>query len=159
MPHAKVTHLPRWMLAPRRGTSALAPCLAALALAACASGPEPILYPNDRLRAVGEAQAEQDIAACRGLAADAGATAGSDPTRRAAGSTAAGGAIGGASGAVGGAILGSPGTGAAVGAATGATAGLLRALFRGGGAEPSPAYRNFVDRCLRERGYDPVGWE
>ena len=78
--------------------------------------------------------------------------------RRAGGeSGAVGGAIGGATGAVGGAILGRPGTGAALGAATGATAGLMRSLFRRD--EPSQAYRGFVDRCLRERGYDPVGWE
>jgi len=137
--------------------------LAALALigtlAACASGPRPILYPNDRLQAVGQAQADHDIAECRELAANAGASAGADKARRAAGGTAVGGAIGGATGAVGGAILGRPGTGAAVGAATGATAGLLRSVFSGGGGQPSPAYRNFVDRCLRERGYEPVGWE
>jgi Glycine-zipper domain len=128
------------------------------ALAGCASGPKPILYPNDRLQAVGQVQADQDIAECREMAASAGASAGSGKARQAAGNTAAGGAIGGATGAVGGAILGAPGTGAAVGAATGATAGLLRSMFSGGGG-PSPAYRNFVDHCLRERGYDPVGWE
>jgi hypothetical protein len=136
--------------------------LAALALigtlAGCASGPKPILYPNERLKAVGRTQADQDIAECRELAADAGASAGSDNTRRTAGNTAAGGAIGGATGAVGGAILGNAGTGAAVGAATGATASLMHSIFSGGGG-PSPAYRNFVDHCLRERGYDPVGWE
>jgi hypothetical protein len=136
--------------------------LAALALigtlAACASGPRPILYPNDRLQAVGQAEADRAVAECRELAESAGASGGSGDVGQAAGSTAAGGAIGGATGAVGGAILGRPGTGAAVGAATGATAGLLRSIFSGGG-QPSPAYRNFVDRCLRERGYEPVGWE
>ena len=108
MPHVKVTHLPRRMPLPwpRRGTAVLALYLAALALAACASGPKPILYPNDRLRAVGQAEADRAIAECRELAEGAGASAGSGDARRAAGSTAAGGAIGGASGAVGGAILG-----------------------------------------------------
>lgn len=127
-----------------------------LALAACA-GPEPVLYPNDHLRAVGQARAEEDIAACRAMAANAGASPGADQAGRTATSTAAGGAIGGATGAVGGAILGRPGTGAAVGAATGATAGFMRSLFRR--PQPSAAYRNFVDRCLRERGYEPVGWD
>jgi outer membrane lipoprotein SlyB len=129
-----------------------------LALGACASSPEPVLYPNERLQAVGSAQAEQDIAECRALAEGAGASEGTSDARRAAGGTVAGGAVGGASGAVGGAILGSPGTGAAVGAATGATAGLMRSIFRGGSG-PSAAYRNVVDRCLRERGYEPMGWE
>jgi outer membrane lipoprotein SlyB len=140
------------------GPPALLLALWSLALTGCASGPKPILYPNDQLQAVGQAEADRAIAECRELADSAGASAGSGDAGRAAGSTAAGGAIGGATGAVGGAILGRPGTGAAVGAATGATAGLLRSIFSGGG-QPSPAYRNFVDRCLRERGYEPVGWE
>ena len=132
--------------------------LAALALGACASGPQPVLYPNEQLQVMGQAQAEQDIAECRALAESAGASEGTSDARRAAGSTAAGGAMGGATGAVGGAILGRPGTGAAVGAATGATAGLMRSIFSGGSG-PSAAYRNVVDRCLRERGYEPMGWE
>jgi hypothetical protein len=131
--------------------------LMAVALAGCA-GPKPILYPNDQLRAVGQAQADQDIAECRELAEQAGASAGSSTARRTAGQTVAGGAIGGAVGAAGGAVLGRPGTGAAFGAATGATASMLRSTF-GGGSEPSQAYRNVVDRCLRERGYEPAGWE
>jgi Glycine-zipper domain len=146
-------------IARARSRAALVIGLSALALVGCASGPKPILYPNDRLRAVGEAQADQDITECREVAESAGASAGSGKAGRAAGSTVAGGAIGGASGAVGGAILGSPGTGAAVGAATGATAGLLRSIFSGGGSGPSAAYRNVVERCLRERGYEPAGWE
>ena len=74
-----------------------------------------------------------------------------------AGSTAAGGAIGSASGAVGGAVVGHPGRGAVVGAAAGATGGFLRGLFRR--SPPSNAYKQFVQRCLKERGYDSVGWE
>src|SRR5688572_27665796 len=84
-----------------RARPAAALVVTALTLAACASGPEPILYPNDRLQAVGRAQAEQEIAECRELAESAGASAGSSEVDRAAGSTVAGGAIGGASGAVG----------------------------------------------------------
>jgi hypothetical protein len=126
-------------------------------LAGCAAAARPILYPNDHLRAVGQAQADADLAECRRLAEGAGASGGAGQGERAARGTAVGGAIGGATGAVGGAILGRPGTGAALGAATGATAGFLRSLF--GRSEPSTAYRGFVDRCLRERGYDPVGWE
>jgi hypothetical protein len=128
-----------------------------LAVAGCASEARPVLYPNDHLSAVGQAQADADLAECRHLAETAGASGGEERGEGAARGTAVGGAIGGATGAVGGAILGRPGTGAAVGAATGATAGLMRSLFRR--SEPSQAYRGFVDRCLRERGYDPVGWE
>jgi Glycine-zipper domain len=128
-----------------------------LAVAGCAAAARPVLYPNAHLSAVGQAQADADIADCRRLAEAAGASGGSSQGEQAARGGVVGGAIGGATGAVGGAILGRPGTGAAVGAATGATAGLMRSLFRR--SEPSSAYRGFVDRCLRERGYDPVGWE
>ena len=128
-----------------------------LALAGCASAARPVLYPNDHLQAVGQAQADADLAECRQLAGSAGASGGTGQAESSARSAGVGGAIGGATGAVGGAILGRPGTGAAFGAATGATAGLMRSLF--GRSEPSAAYRGFVDRCLRERGYEPVGWE
>jgi outer membrane lipoprotein SlyB len=69
----------------------------------------------------------------------------------------AGGAIGSAAGTVGGAVVGHPGRGAMVGAASGATAGFLRGLFRR--APPSNTHKRFVQRFLKERGYDPVGWE
>jgi hypothetical protein len=127
------------------------------AASGCASEPRPILYPNAHLSAVGQAQADADLAECRRMAAAAGASAGSGQGEQAARDATVGGAIGGATGAAGGAILGAPGTGAAVGAATGATANFMRSLFRRD--EPSQAYRGFVDRCLRERGYEPVGWE
>ena len=74
-----------------------------------------------------------------------------------AGSTAVGGGVGGATGAVGGAISGGVGLGAAVGAAMGATVGLFRGLFRA--SEPTPAYKSFMNRCLKDRGYESIGWE
>jgi Glycine-zipper domain len=126
------------------------------AVAACAS-PRPILYPNAHLSAVGQAQADADLADCQRLAETAGASAGATQGGQAARDAAVGGAIGGAAGAAGGAVLGRPATGAAFGAATGATANFMRSLFRRD--QPSQAYRSFVDRCLRERGYEPVGWE
>jgi hypothetical protein len=125
-------------------------------LGGCA-GPSPVLYPNSHYQAVGQATAERDIADCRRVADQAGANRGTGRGEAAAGGTVAGGAIGGAAGAAGGAIAGAPGTGAAIGAASGAAAGLVRSLFRSDG--PSQAYRNVVDRCLRERGYEPAGWD
>jgi hypothetical protein len=138
---------------------ALLHCLAlglASGLGGCA-GPSPVLYPNSHYQTVGQATAERDIADCRRVADQAGADRGSGQGEAAAGSTVAGGAIGGAAGAAGGAVAGAPGTGAAIGAASGAAAGFVRSLFRSDG--PSQAYRNVVDRCLRERGYEPVGWD
>ncbi|MEO5957101.1 MAG: glycine zipper family protein [Nitrospiraceae bacterium] len=125
-------------------------------IAGCAA-PKPILYPNAHLQQVGEEVADRDIAECREMATDAGATASQGKGGQVAGGTAAGGAIGSASGAVGGAVVGHPGRGAMVGAAAGATGGFLRRLFRR--SPPSNAYKQFVQRCLKERGYDPVGWE
>ncbi len=127
-----------------------------LLVAGCAA-PKPILYPNGHLQQVGKEVADRDIDECREMAKDAGATASQGKSGQVAGSTAAGGAIGSAAGAVGGAVVGHPGRGAMVGAASGATAGLLRGLFRR--SPPSNAHKQFVQRCLKERGYDPVGWE
>ena len=129
---------------------------AVLALAGCAA-PSPVLYPNAHLESVGRAQADRDIADCETLARNNGANPAAGSGERAARNTAVGGAAGGATGAVGGAILGSAGRGAAFGAATGATAGLMRSIFSR--PQPSGAYKTFVDRCLAERGYEPVGWD
>lgn len=121
------------------------------------SAPKPVLYPNAHYQQVGESGAEQDIAECSELAKEAGAKPSQGKTERVAGGTAAGGAIGSAAGAVGGAVVGHPGRGAMIGAASGATGGFLRSLFRR--SAPSGAYKQFVTRCLQERGYIPVGWE
>jgi outer membrane lipoprotein SlyB len=124
-------------------------------LMGCAGARQPVLYPNAHTQQVGKAQADQDVATCRALASQyAQRGAGKEVAR----DTALGGAGGAAVGAVGGAVSGyGAGRGAGVGAATGATTGLLRGLFRG--TEPNPIYKNFVDRCLRERGYDVIGWQ
>lgn len=134
----------------------LLPILTLLLMSGCAA-PKPILYPNAHLKQVGESAAAQDIEDCSAMAKEAGATPSQGKGGQVAGSTAAGGAIGSAAGAVGGAVVGHPGRGAMVGAAGGATGGLLRGLFRK--SPPSQAFKQFVNRCLQERGYEPVGWE
>jgi hypothetical protein len=127
-----------------------------LFLSGC-TAPKPILYPNAHFQQIGKAGAEQDIVECSDMAKEAGARSSQGKTGQVAGSTAGGGAIGSAAGAAGGAVVGHPGRGAMIGAASGATGGLLRGLFRK--SPPSASYQQFVNRCLRERGYDPVGWE
>ena len=129
----------------------------ALTIMACA-GPRPVLYPNAHYRNVGERVAASDIEGCRQLADAAGANRDPGKVTRTAGQTAEGGAIGAASGAVGGAIVGSAGIGAAVGAACGATAALLRSIFWGAPAT-SQAHIAYVNRCLSDLGYEPVGWQ
>ena len=125
-----------------------------LLLLSC-TGPKPVLYPNDHYETVGHEQAELDITECRNLA-DAH-TSSSNKGREVAQGTAVGAGVGAASGAVIGAIQGSAGKGAAIGAAVGATGGLLRSVLRKSG--PSRTYKNFVNTCLKERGYKPIGWE
>jgi uncharacterized membrane protein len=128
-----------------------------LAITGC-SGPRPILYPNAHYKDVGQEAAEQDIAECRAMAVAAGATPGKSKAAETAKKSAAGAGVGAASGAVGGAVIGSAGRGAAIGAAGGATAGLLRGLLFGS-SKPNQAYINFVNKCLKERGYALAGWE
>jgi hypothetical protein len=130
---------------------------ATLALAGCATS-RPILYPNAHYQSVSAEAAEREIAECRKLAETAGAREEPGDAGHVAGSTAVGAGIGAAGGAVGGAISGSAGLGAAAGAAGGAVAGVLGGLFSRK-QKPDAAYRNFVDRCLRERGYEPTGWQ
>jgi outer membrane lipoprotein SlyB len=130
--------------------------IAFISLVGCA-GPRPVLYPNNYFEQVGQERADQDVAECEEWAEEY--VSQSNAGVKVVGQTAVGGGIGAASGAVGGAIVGSPGLGAAIGAAVGATQGFLVGLFRAGSSEPSPAYQNFVNRCLKERGYEPMGWD
>ena len=126
-----------------------------LLLFGCASTQHPVLYPNVHLQQVGQQQAERDIDTCHQMAS---AYVQRSPGKDVASKTAMGGAGGAAIGAVGGTVSGGgAGRGAAIGAATGATAGALGGLVKQ--AAPSPIYKNFVDRCLRERGYEVIGWQ
>lgn len=136
--------------------------VASLALAACSTS-RPTLYPNEHYNSVGAARADQDVANCEAQAKEY-VKSGGEGGRKAgevARNVGVGATVGAASGAVGGAIGGNPGEGAAVGAAGGATAGLLGTMFgwmfqRN---EPDPVYRNFVEKCLRDKGYEPIGWQ
>jgi outer membrane lipoprotein SlyB len=130
--------------------------IAVLAMTGCAST-RPILYPNEHYNTVGKETAERDIENCIELAEAAGADSAGSEAGEAAADTVGGAAVGAASGAVGGAVVGAAGSGSAIGAASGATIGLLHWLF----SEPqrSPAFENYVNRCLQERGYQPVGWD
>jgi hypothetical protein len=131
-------------------------CLAvALAMAGCATQ-RPVLYPNAKLQRAGDEAAQRDIDDCIRLAEQYGVTPGrGDRVARGAGG---GAAVGGATGAVAGAIGGrnvvdSAARGAAVGATAGGVGGAVRS------DRPSEPYRGFVERCLRERGYDVIGWQ
>ena len=125
-----------------------------LLLMAC-SQKRPVLYPNYHLQQVGNETAQTEIDDCVSFAKEY--VASSNSSGKVAKSTAGGGAVGAAGGAATGAVLGSIGRGAAAGAAGGAAVGCLQGLFRS--PEPDPVFRQFVERCLREKGYEPIGWK
>ncbi len=137
----------------RSAVVALIP-LVAFIVAACAA--RPTIYPNEYLESVGPDVAKQDVDECLELAKEYVKSGG--PGADLATQSATGAVVGAAAGSVGGAIRGSAGQGAGVGAAAGATAGLLHGLFRTQ-RRPKPVERQFVDQCLRDRGYHPIGWE
>jgi outer membrane lipoprotein SlyB len=146
-----------------RVSIALVALVVASTLIGCSRAQKPVLYPNAKVREVSKEQVDHDIADCRQLASQyVESTAGKDIGKGAA----VGGATGAATGAAGGAVHGAmsgrgagagAATGAAVGAAVGATAGAMHGAVKQ--TEPSPVYKQFVNRCLRERGYDVIGWQ
>ena len=124
-----------------------------LFLAGCGAR-KPALYPNDYLKQVGEERAKQDIQECDRQAAE---YVKSQPGLDTAKSTGVGAVAGAVVGGAVGAVTGDFGRGVAAGAAGGGASGFLAGLFRA--SEPSPVHKGFVDRCLREKGYEVIGWQ
>lgn len=130
-----------------------------IGLSACTSH-RPVLSSNEQLMRVGPGVAERDIDECM-QRAEVARERGENLAESAAVSTAGSAAVGAAAGGAGGAVVGRAGEGAAIGAASSAAASLTYALLRGlfGSKPPEQPYRGFVDRCLRDKGYDPVDWK
>lgn len=126
-------------------------------LAGCAASPkQPVLYPNAHLKQVGRTAADRDIRECQQLAREYGVreTRDGEIGRKATGGAAMGGASAGAWGLVRGNDAGERAlAGAAAGAATGTVRGTMQST------ETSPVFRNFVQKCLNERGYEVIGWQ
>jgi hypothetical protein len=122
-------------------------------LVSCAQQ-RPVLYPNVHLKRVGNQSAQADIDACMQLAADYGAK--ENRGAKIAKETGKGVAVGGATGAAVGAVTGNPGRGAAVGVAGGGAAAMTRSAINSD--KPDPVFKGFVEQCLRDRGYQPIGW-
>ena len=118
------------------------------------SNQRPQLYPNTHYREVGPERANLDVENCM-YQADRGAPQDS-VAKDAAVNTLGGAAAGAALGAIGGAIAGNAGTGAAVGAALGGTAGAGKTVIDS--SKPQETYKGYVEACLRDRGYDVIGW-
>ena len=129
-------------------------------MAGCAAS-RPVVYPNEKSIRVGPNVVADDIDDCMRRAREfaSGGGQGGQVARDMAGRTAVSAGVGAAAGAAGGAIYGDAARGAAAGAAGGAAAGFLGGIFDGmRNRDPDPVIQNFVTRCLRERGYEVIGW-
>lgn len=147
----------------------LLPCAAlltsaVLGLSGCAAtgtaspSARPVLYPNATLKRVGDAHARSEVDACMARAAQAGLSP--QEQNNAVGKRASvGAATAGVAAAVGALVTGRGMDGAvrsgAVGAAVGGSAGAVSGAMQD---KPSGIYRQFVQRCLTEQGFDVLGW-
>ena len=119
----------------------------------------PVLYPNATLQRVGDTQGRVAADACISKAVSAGLTPDekSNAVARGAGVGAATGAVAAALGAL---ITGRGSDGViragAAGGAVGGSAGAVQGALHND--RPSSVYRNFVQRCLGEKGFDVIGW-
>jgi len=136
--------------------------IALFGLVGCATQ-RPVLYPNEQFKRVGSSVAERDIDDCMRHAEEYVASNGrtGSAVQGAATGAATSASIGAAAGAAGGAVVGRGVTGAAIGAASGSAATAASSLIHGltRKQNPSPVYKNFVNRCLRDKGYDAIGWQ
>lgn len=148
-----------------RSVSLCAASAVVFTLAGCASdgagsaSARPVLYPNAMLNRVGDAQGRAEVNACmaRAQASGLSPTQNTNEVGRRAGE---GAAVAGVASAVGALITGRGGEGVlragTAGAAVGGSAGAVSGAFHNG--KPSGVYRNFVQRCLSERGFEVIGW-
>ena len=126
-----------------------------LAIAACSSK-RPVFYPNAHLERVGQAQASADVEQCMAEAKRYGVK--ESTGEKVGGRAVKGAAVGAATSAAVSAVLGgNVGRAAGAGAAGGATAGAVSGAFDA--RDPDAVYKNYVNRCLREKGYDVIGWQ
>jgi hypothetical protein len=131
----------------------------AVLLAGCSTTVRPVPYQNAKYLEVGRAGFDRDLAECKSIAAQAGATPGAGQAGQVAKGAGAGAVTGAAAGAVGGAIWGNPGIGAASGAVSGVVGALLWPVLGGSSRQPSAAHVNYVNQCLVDRGYQITGWQ
>jgi predicted small lipoprotein YifL len=132
-------------------------CVLTIVLAIAACGPKrPVFYPNAHLEQVGKDQAQADADLCMAEAKQYGVKEGSG--EKAGGRAIKGAAVGAATSAAVSAVLGgNVGRSAGAGAAGGATAGAVSGAFDA--SDPDAVFKNYVNRCLREKGYEVIGWQ
>ena len=125
-----------------------------LLFAGCAEK-RPVLYPNSHLNQVGSQTAQADINECMRLAKESNVS--EEKGGKVAKDTATGAAVGAAVGGAVGAVTGNFGRGLGAGAAGGGAGGLVRGAIRS--SESDPVFQRFVEKCLRDKGYEPIGWK
>lgn len=138
--------------------------VAVACLAACANtGPQsssakPVLYPNETFNRMGAQAAQAHVQACEGQAREAGLAPRLEDNAVGRGAV-RGAAVGGTLGAVAGIFNGGIGRvaeNAARGAVAGGATGAVNESFNND--KPNPIYRNFVSRCVQEKGLEVIGW-
>jgi hypothetical protein len=119
-----------------------------------------VLYPNAAYKAMGEMAAKQQVSQCMSLAQASGLKP-SDNAHSASSGAVLGATVAGVTGAVSGLVMGRGdlsqavqygAKSAVVGAAAGGTRGAMS-------QQPSSTYRQFVQRCVAEKGLDIIGWQ
>lgn len=134
----------------------LAASALSLMLGACSSGPKrPVFYPNSYMQQVGQYQAQRDTDDCFALADSYSVNRTRDG--EVVSKATSGALIGGASAGAWGIVRGDAGERALAGALAGGTAGAVK-----GGVDSqrtSPIFQRFVEQCLRDRGYQVIGWQ
>ncbi|MBI5243591.1 MAG: cell envelope biogenesis protein OmpA [Elusimicrobia bacterium] len=127
--------------------------LAAVLSAACAA-PQVKLYPDERLKSIPKETVDKDIKECDDRAKEfVKANKGKIVAKHAG----AGAVFGAFLGMVAGAFTGNFGRAIGEGAAIGAAAGLAGGAVHAN--SPEGVHRRFVEYCLTEKGYKPIGWK
>lgn len=125
---------------------------------AASTSARPVFYPNAKLNSAGQDRASQDADVCMGQARAAGLTPDEKDNAVLHGAE-KGAAVGGVASAVGALVRGKSVERAvengAAGAAVGGSAGAVAGAFH---EKPSSTYRHYVQRCLKDKGYDVIGW-
>jgi hypothetical protein len=131
-----------------------------LGILACASQ-RPVLSSNEHLMRLGAEVGERDIDECIARAEATSTESGNASKGNVVAGTATSSVVGAAAGGAGGAIVGRAGQGAAAGAVGGVAGSLTHALLQGlfRPKPPQPSNQQFVDNCLRQKGYEPAGWK
>lgn len=117
----------------------------------------PVFYPNATLNRAGEVKAQSDSDQCISNARSAGLTP-EEKDNAVAHDAVKGAAVGGVAGVVSGLLRGRPDRAienGAAGAVVGGSVGAVTGAFH---EKPSSTFRHYVQRCLKDKGYDVIGW-